>query len=135
MCLHGALYSIPSNLVCNMTIFTKKMFWPLDPTAGVQGVCEDQKCDDQAYADDDADGLMIPMCRPCFEDDTKLVYQNLARSLILDKRVTQTSLIGFSKIWPKGFNKTSLTLKSLASFLLDIGQQCRSRSDVAERGV
>ena len=36
MCLHGALCSIPFNLIYNMTTFSKKMFGPFDEAA--QGV-------------------------------------------------------------------------------------------------
>ena len=42
MCLDGALCSIPINLICNMTIFTKKIVLTFDPTPGVEGVCKDR---------------------------------------------------------------------------------------------
>ena len=35
MCLHGALCSIPFNVLCNMTTFSKKYF---DPTQGIEDV-------------------------------------------------------------------------------------------------
>ena len=43
MCLHGALCSIPFNLICNMATFSKKVL-PLDPTPGVEVVCKDRMC-------------------------------------------------------------------------------------------
>ena len=39
MCLHGALCSIPFNLICNMTTFRKKKNSTFDLTPGVEGVC------------------------------------------------------------------------------------------------
>ena len=45
MCLHGALCSIPFNLICNMTTFSKKKcFDLLTPPQGVKGVCKDRIC-------------------------------------------------------------------------------------------
>ena len=45
MCLHGALCSIPFNLICNMTTFSKEMFRPFDPTPGAEGESKDRICD------------------------------------------------------------------------------------------
>ena len=41
MCLHGALRSIPFNLICNMTTFRKKCF---DGTTRATGMCKDRIC-------------------------------------------------------------------------------------------
>ena len=43
MCLHGALCSIPINLICNMTTFREKSF-NLWPHPRVEGVCKDRIC-------------------------------------------------------------------------------------------
>ena len=43
MCLHGALFSISFNLICNTTTFKKKWFYLLTPY-GVEGVCKDIIC-------------------------------------------------------------------------------------------
>ena len=40
MCLHGALSSIPFNLLCNMTTFRKSIL----TNPGVEGVCNDTLC-------------------------------------------------------------------------------------------
>ena len=40
MCLHGALHSIPFNLICNMITFREKNVLTFDPTPGVKGVCK-----------------------------------------------------------------------------------------------
>ena len=37
MCLHGALSAIPFNLICRMTTFSKKKFWPFDPHPKCRG--------------------------------------------------------------------------------------------------
>ena len=37
--LHGALCSMTTNLMCNMTTFRKKNALTFDPTPGVEGVC------------------------------------------------------------------------------------------------
>ena len=44
MCLHGAVSSIPFNLICNMSTFRKKNVLTFDPTPGVKGVCKDRIC-------------------------------------------------------------------------------------------
>ena len=36
MCMHGALCSIPFNLICNMTAFSTKYFDLLDPPQGLR---------------------------------------------------------------------------------------------------
>ena len=43
MCLHGALYSVPFNLIRDMT-FRKKKDLIFDPTPGNEGVCKDRIC-------------------------------------------------------------------------------------------
>ena len=43
MCLHGALCSIPFNLICN-DYFRKKNVLTFDPNPGVEGVCKDRIC-------------------------------------------------------------------------------------------
>ena len=42
MCLHGALCSIPFNVICNMTSFRKINVLTFDPTLGVEDVCKDR---------------------------------------------------------------------------------------------
>ena len=44
MFLHGALHSIPFNLICNMITFREKNVFTFDPTPGVEGVCKDRIC-------------------------------------------------------------------------------------------
>ena len=45
MCLHGALSSIPINLMCNMTTFRrKKNVLTFAPIPGAEGVCKDRMC-------------------------------------------------------------------------------------------
>ena len=43
MCLHGALYSIPINLICNMITFRENVL-TFDPTPEVEGACKDRIC-------------------------------------------------------------------------------------------
>ena len=43
MCLHGALSSVPINLICNMTTFRKKCL-TLHFIPGVKDVCKDKMC-------------------------------------------------------------------------------------------
>ena len=44
MCLHGALCSVPINLICNMTTFRKKKSFYLLIPSGDGGVCKDRIC-------------------------------------------------------------------------------------------
>ena len=44
MGLNGALYSIPFQLICNMTKCSKKMFSSFDPSQEGEGVCENSIC-------------------------------------------------------------------------------------------
>ena len=43
MSLHGALFSIPFDLICNVTTIRRKSVLTFDPTPGVDGVCKDKK--------------------------------------------------------------------------------------------
>ena len=43
LCVHGALCSIPINLICNMTTFRKNVL-KFDSALGVEGVCKDRIC-------------------------------------------------------------------------------------------
>ena len=42
MCLHGTLSSFHFNSLSNTRTFRKKMFWPLDPATGAEGVFKDR---------------------------------------------------------------------------------------------
>ena len=44
MGLHGALCSIPFNLIYKMTISEKKIVLTFVSTAGIEGVCKDRIC-------------------------------------------------------------------------------------------
>ena len=43
MCLHGALWFIPFNLICDTTT-SEIFFWTFDPTPGIKNVCKDRIC-------------------------------------------------------------------------------------------